>query len=71
MCTNDCAPCLDYFNRNLESIDDAKEIRRAVQVNQPDYKSICETAVRAQATNNDISGTCQTAVKTAECKIYY
>jgi hypothetical protein len=52
-----------------ESGVDVQESGIDVQETQPDYQSIRETAVRAQATNNHISDTCQTALESVECEM--
>jgi hypothetical protein len=57
LCYGVCAGC----RRNLQNDDDEET--------QPDYKTICETAVQGQATNDDISETCRTALVSAKCQI--
>jgi hypothetical protein len=67
MCYGVCAGCK---KRDLGSNYHDEE-RFYVQETQPDYKSICETAVRTQATNDGISDTCQAALVSADCDVHY
>jgi hypothetical protein len=54
---------------SVDSIDDSEDTEDTIDDSEP-WKSICETAVRGQALNGDISATCRPVLAFAKCQMH-